>query len=225
MEPSKKNLPARLELIIAILIAVVSITVAIVTWRTTMVSSRAAEASRMGILDAVKQESFMTENWRQVYQEAGYAGTHAIYKAEIEALEASGDPALVAQAANLRLYLLPNLEMLAGDLVADPAYANPDGSYNLEKRFDRLETGDPTVNDLDPQASFHLAEMYYTEQRWLTVTLVLLAVSLFWLALAEFGGKRLRLLTLILGCGVFGLALVQLAVVEGYFLLMAGGAA
>ena len=129
------------------------------------------------------------------------------------------------QAANLRLYLLPNLEMLAGDLVADPAYANPDGSYNLEKRFDRLEIGDPTLNNLDPLASFHLAERYHTEQRWLTVTLVLLAVSLFWLALAEIGGKRLRLLTLILGCSVFGLALVQLAIVEGYFLLMAGGAA
>jgi hypothetical protein len=225
MDTSQKNPALRLEIMIAILIAVVSTTVALVTWRTTAVSSSAGEASRMGMLDTIKKQAFFNETWRQVYQEAGYAGTYAVYTAEIEALETSDDPTLASQAANLRLYMLPNLELLAGSLVTDSDFANPDGSYNLEKRFTSLESADLTMRNLDPQTSFQLADRYYSEQRWLTVTLVLLATSLFWLALAEIGGKRLRALTLILGGGVFGLALLHLAVVEVYFVLVAGGAA
>ena len=148
METSNKNNLARLEILIAVLIAIVSITSAVVTWRTTMVSSRAGEASRMGILDTVKKESFVNENWRLVYQEAGYAGIHAIYTAEVEAMETSGDALLMEQARNLRLYLLTNLELLAGEIVTDPDYKNPDGTYNLEERYNSLSTSDPILGYL-----------------------------------------------------------------------------
>jgi NO-binding membrane sensor protein with MHYT domain len=52
---------------------------------------------------------------------------------------------------------------------------------------------------------------------------VLLAISLFWLALAEIGGKRLRLPTLLIGGGVYGLGLALLAVVEVLFFILRGG--
>jgi hypothetical protein len=224
MEKPRKFPPLRLEIVIAILIAVVSITVAMVTWRNTLVSSRAGETSRTGILDTIKKQAIIYENWRKTYQEAGYAEMYAVYLAELETLETSADPSIAYQAENLRLYMLPNLGLLAGELVSDPAYLNPDGTYNLEARFTSLKAEDPILRDLDPQVSFQRAGLFYAEQRWLTVNLVMLAISLFWLALAEIGGKRLRMLTLLLGCGVYALALIHLAVIEVYFVIAQGGA-
>jgi hypothetical protein len=212
-----------LDIVIAFLIAIVSTTLALAAWRSNLVSSSAADASRLGILDTIKKQSATNEDWRATYEEANYAENYAVYLAEVQALEASGDPIAVAQAANLRQYLLPNLQLSAAPLASDPIYQNPDGTYDLSKRFDDLEAAVPDLRDLNPEASFQLAGRYYAEQRWLTVTMVLLAVSLFWLALAEIGGKRQRLLTFLIGGGVYGLGLVLLAIVEVVFFILRGG--
>jgi hypothetical protein len=214
---------SRLDMAIAFLIAVVSTTFALSAWRISMVSSSAGDANRQGIIDAIKKQASMNENWRQTYSEAGYAENYAITLADIQALEASPDPAAQAQASDLRQYLLPNLKLLADPLVTDPAYQKPDGTYDLQKRFDALEAASPDLTNLDPQASFRLASRYYAEQRWLTVATVLLAISLFWLALAEIGGKRFRTVTLVIGASVYAVSLTALAVIELLFVFLRGG--
>jgi hypothetical protein len=223
MDKSSRNGFSRLDLVIAFLIALVSTTFALAAWRISMVSSSAGEASRQGILDAIKKQASGDENWRRTYQEAGFAENYAVYLAEIEALEASRAPAALTQAVNLRQYLLPSLQLLAAPLATESMYEVSNGTYDLQKRFDALEAENPSLRDLDPQASFQLADRYYAEQRWLTVATVLLAISLFWLALAQVSGKRLRLPTLVIGSGVYGLGLVGLVVIEGLFFFLRGG--
>jgi hypothetical protein len=223
MEKSQQKETSRLDVAIAFLIAVVSTTFALAAWRISMVSSGAGDANRQGTIDAIKKQASVNEDWRQTYGEAAYAENYAVYLAEIKALEASSDPAAQAQAANLRQYLLPNLKLLADPLATDATYQNPDGTYDLQKRFDALEAASPDLTNLDPQASFKLAGRYYAEQRWLTVATVLLAISLFWLALAEIGGKRLRTMTLIIGAAVYGLGLFAIAVIEVLFFFLRGG--
>jgi hypothetical protein len=212
-----------LEIVIAFLIAIVSTTLALAAWRSNLVSSSAGDASRHGILDTLKRQSAANEDWRATYQEAGYAENYAVYQAEVQALEASDDPAAAAQAANLRQYMLPSLQTPAQPLASDPVYQNADGTYNLSKRFNALEAATPDLRDLDPRASFVLAGRYYAEQRWLTVAAVLLAVSLFWLALAEVGGKRLRMATVFIGVGVYTLGLVLLIAIEVISVVVRGG--
>jgi hypothetical protein len=148
------------------------------------------------------------------YEEANYAVNYAVFLAEVEALEASGDAAAAAQATNLRLYLLPNLQLIASPLASEAKYLNPDGTYNLQERFAVLEAESPDLTNLDPNASFQLAGRYHAEQRWLTVATVLLAISLFWLALAQIGGKSQRMLTMIIGIGVYLFGLIALVVIE-----------
>ncbi|MEW6093850.1 MAG: hypothetical protein AB1531_07800 [Chloroflexota bacterium] len=223
MENSPRYNSTRRDFLIAILIAIVSTTFALAAWRTSLVASSAGDADRQGILEAIQKQAFANENWQQVYEEANFAENYAIYLAEVEALEASGDPAAAAQAANLRQYLLPNLQLLAAPLATEPIYENPDGTYDLQRRFEALETGSPDLSNLDPQASFRLAERYYAEQRWLTVAIVLLAISLFWLAIAQISGKRLRLPTLVIGLSVYGLAWVAIVVIEVLFFMLRGG--
>jgi hypothetical protein len=213
----------RLDIVIAFLIAIVSTTLALAAWRGNIVSSSAGDADRKGILDSIKKQISTNEDWRKTYEEANNAENYAAYFAEVQALEASGDPAAAAQAANLRRYLLPNLQLLAAPLASEPVYQNPDGTYNLGKRFDALEAGAPDLRDLNPQASFQLADRYHSEQRWLTVATVLLAISLFWLALAEIGGKRLRWLTLLIGVSVYGIGLVIIAFIELLSVILRGG--
>jgi hypothetical protein len=223
MNESPRTDSSRLDILIAFLIAIVSTTFALAAWRISLISSSAGDASRHGILDAIKKQAATNEDWRKTYEEANNAESYAAYLAQIQALEAGGDPAAAARAANLRQYLLPSLQLLAAPLASEPTYQNPDGTYNLQKRFEALEGETPDLRDLDPQAAFQLAGRYYAEQRWLTVATVLLAISLFWLALAEVGGKRLRLPTLIIGAGVYGLGLAALAVIEVVFFFLRGG--
>lgn len=222
MNESTSDRFPRLDIVIAFLIAIVSTTFALAAWRVSMVSSSAGDASRVGILDSIKKQAATNEDWRKTYEEANYAESYAAYLAQVKALEASGDPGAAAQAASLRQYLLPSLKLLSGPLASEPGYQNPDGTYALQKRFDALEAASD-LRSLDPQSSFQLANRYYSEQRWVTVATVLLAISLFWLALAEVGGKRLRVPTLIIGGVVYGIGLVALAIIEVVFFLVRGG--
>jgi hypothetical protein len=214
---------SRLELIIAILIAVVSVTFALAAWRTSMVSSSAGDANRRGILDAVKKQAGTNENWRQTYELAAFAENYAAYLGEVKALEDSGEPVAAVQAANLRQYLLPNLQLLAEPLATDASYEKSDGTYDLQKYFDDQQADSPETAGLKPEDSFQLAARYYAEQRWLTVASVLLAISLFWLAVAEIGGKRMRLTLLIIGGAVYLAGLGALAVIEVVFIILRGG--
>ena len=213
--------PSRFDLLIAAGIALVSITTAVVVWRGSVVSSSASDASRHQIIEAIKQQAGANEDWREVYQEAGFAYGYAAYAAELGALEQSADAAAQAQAANLRQYMLPSLAQLS-PLVSESSYQMNDGTYDLQQRFQDLEAENPDLSSLDPEASGRRADQYSAEQRWLTVDAVLLTISLFWLALAQISGRRLRLAMVTIGGLVFGLALLWLGAVEIYFWVTRG---
>src|SRR5690349_2763136 len=163
-----------LEVLIAIMIALASATTAFVTWRASTVSSKAGLAIRQGLIDTVKKQASANESWRRTYEQARYAQTYAVTLAQVEAYEASGNNAGEAEAQNIRQYLLPNLLVFSGELGADPKYLKGDGTYDLELRFADIQAESPELVKLDPQASFKLSDSYGSEQRWLTVDLVLL---------------------------------------------------
>ena len=214
MAENKMLDPARMDVAIAVLIALVSLTTALAAWRTNIVGSNAAEANRQGLIDALKQGAAQNESWRRVYEEAGYASTFAMESAAADAMESSEDESLQAAAKNVRQYLLPSLQLLSEPLGTQDKYLKEDGTFDLEKRFadDQSEASD--IVALDPMASFELADQYSSEQRWLTVGTVLLAISLLWLGLAEILSGRARALNLTLGLGVYLLGLLFLLIVE-----------
>lgn len=206
--------PARLDVAIAVLIALVSLTTALAAWRTNIVGSNAAEANRQGLIDALKKGAAQNENWRQTYEEAGYASTYVIESAAADAMEESDDESLQAAAKNLRQYLLPSLQLLSEPLGTQERYLKSGDTFDLEQRFADLEAEAPDLLALNPAASFELADGYASEQRWLTVGTVLLAIILFWLGLAEIQSGRGRALNLTLGIGVYLLGLLFFLIVE-----------
>jgi hypothetical protein len=215
--------PARLDLVIAVLIALVSLTTALAAWRTSIVGSNAAEATRQGLIDALKKGAAQSENSRKLYEEAGYAATFSIESAAADAMEASDDESLKAAAKNVRQYLLPSLQLLSEPLGTQEKYLKSDGTYDLEKRLADLEAESPDLFALNPTATFALADKYASEQRWLTVGTVLLAISLFWLGLAEILSGRGRTINMTLGIGVYLLGLFFFLIVELIFIWGRGG--
>lgn len=215
--------PARMDVVIAILIALVSLTTTMAAWRANVVGSNAAEANRQGMIDALKKGAAENEGWRRVYEEAGYAATFAIESAAAEAMEASENESLQAAAKNLRQYLLPSLQLLSEPLGTQEKYQLPDGAFDIEKRFTDHQADSPDLLALDPEASFALADRYASEQRWVIVSTVLLAISLFLLGLAEFLSGRARSTNLVLGVGVYLFALLFFLIVEVVAIVGRGG--
>ncbi len=212
---------SRLELFNAILIAIVSLTTAFSVWQTNVVGSNAADEGRLGLINAVKKQAFANEDERQLYQEAGFAFQYAVEQAEVQALAASNDPASQARAANLKQYLLPNLQLLASPFASDSAYQKSDGTYDLQKRLDAIRGKEEL--SLNPQASFKLADSFYAEQRWLVIGSILLAISLFWLALVEISKDHWRAWEFLIGVVTYLVGLVWFLGVEGIFFLVRGG--
>ena len=206
--------PARMDVVIAVLIALVSLTTALAAWRTSIVGSSAAEANRQGLLDTLKKGVAQNELWRQVYEEAGYAATFVIESAAADAMDASEDPSLNAAAKYIRQYLLPSLQLPSEPLGTQKKYMKSDGTFDLDKRFVDLEAEGSDSVSLDPLASFELADRYTSEQRWLTVGTGLMAISLFWLTLAEVISGPRRTTNLTLGIGIYILGLLFFIIVE-----------
>ena len=209
----------RLELIAAFGIALASITLALVAWRSTLVSSAQGDANRQGLIDALKQEASASEDWRQVYQEAAFAQNYDAYAAGLQTLAASSDPAAQAKAAQLKQFLLPAIAQLS-PLANSATYRNTDGTYNLDQRFKDVEAQNPDLAKLSPSTSFAQAKSLTSQQRWLTVNIILLVIVLFWLTLAQIGGRRLRVAALTLGGVLYLVCLAGFGVIELVFFVM-----
>jgi hypothetical protein len=223
MKEKQRFDPARTDGMIAILIALASLTIALAIWRTHVVGSSAAEANRQGLSDALRQSAAQNEDWRKVYEEAGYASRFAVETSAAEAMDASKDKTLKAASKNLRQYLLPSLQLRSEPLGTQKKYLKPDGNFDLEKRFTDLETETSDLLALDPAASFASADKYSSEQRWLSVGIVLLAISLFWLGLAKSLSEGGQVVNLTLGIGVYAVGLLFILIVEAVFIIGRGG--
>lgn len=212
---------SRFEVVNAILIAIVSLSTAFAVWRTNVVGSNAAEQSRLGLIDAVKKQSLDNENYRKVYEEAGFTYQFAVKQAEVQALEASEDQTVLDQATNIRKYLLPNMQLLGQPLATDEKYQNADGTYDLQTRLADLQSAGDL---LDPAILFARADSFFSQQRWLVIGSIFLAVSLFWLALAEVSSERLRGWQFTLGFATYLIGILWFVGVELiYFFMRRGG--
>ncbi len=220
MAKKVRSFPISLETITAILIALATLATALAAWRTNVVNSDASNYNREGLILSIKAGASQGEDWRKVYEEAGYARDYLAELAGVNAMEASGAALDAAAAANLRQYLLPGMSSLTGPLGADTAYRKTDGTFDVQKRFQELENENPDLASINPAASFKKADRSFQEQRFLMIGVILLAISLFWLGLAEISAGRIKIMTLVVGAGGFLVTLAYLGVVEVAFVVL-----
>jgi hypothetical protein len=198
----------RLEILVAAAIALVSLATAVAAWRSSDLSSKAGDAEREGLIEAVKEESLVNEDWRVVYEEAANAKRYLVAETEAEALRAGSDSIGSVEADALRQYLLPSLALLAGPLATDDSFHQPDGSLDLEGRYTVVHAETLGDDPPNPREAFARADRLHGQQRWIVVGTVLLAGSLFWVALGEIAGGRTRALAVALGLGLFAVGVL-----------------
>ncbi len=180
----------RLATLVAILIAAVSMASAGVVWRAAIAESRATTSEREGMIAAVKREAAMAADVSTLLWEARYAADHALYLARLSVLEGDEDVGADAEAEGLAVIV----DSLAGftPLSTDESYRTSDGGFDLDARLDDLRGLNPDLQDVEPGKYFSEADRYHLESRLLLSAVVVFAISLFFLTLAEITPHRAR---------------------------------
>ncbi|MBI4786308.1 MAG: hypothetical protein HY782_04600 [Chloroflexi bacterium] len=210
---TEKTAPSLNEHLIALGIALVSITMALVLWRSSVVASDAGTASRWGMIQTIRQEMLKNLVWSNVYHEANIAQIYFIYAAEAQTLSKSSDPLARLQASTIEKSLLPALKQKS-PLTSNALYQRADGSVNLERRFKDAQAAMPPAQQLHPQRAFDSASRGSVKQRWLVMDAVLFALALFWLTVAQIASPRRRAVAGVVGGLVYALGLAAFVVIE-----------
>jgi hypothetical protein len=215
----------RLETLIPILIAVVSVITAIVVWRATMLRSDATDVERGGIIDTLKAEAAMSENLAYLYQqEADHARTHLLIQAQVNylrqqaadfaAIEGAEAVAAVLNSEADALLLVDQGSTGAVPLVADPRYRREDGTFDLDARLADLTAEYPDLAALDPESQFAKADRSNDHALALGLAIIGFALALFALTLAQITKRRIRWLFLVVGVVLAAIAIAGVVGLE-----------
>ena len=207
----------RFQAAVAILIALVSVISAAVVWRASMVSGSGSAADHRGLVDTVKYEAAYAQIVSMLYQEADYVTQYALYEARVDALQAQDSSAARTEAEWVSQIVI-NLALFT-PMTTDSEYQSSGGGVDLDKRLDDIRAADPDLRDLDPQQQFTDADQYYTEAQVLISFVIVFAVALLFLTLAEITRHKIRIGLAAIGTVIFLIGLSGVVIAEAYFVV------
>lgn len=208
-ESAKEKENNHLSTLVALLIAVVSVTGAVVTWRASVSADAAGDADVAGIratinlteanaLASVKGYSDYA-SFTEYYK---YRQTSAELENELAALPAD---AIGEQAAALNDELADTYDLTTAAGMAFPNdYLNRDGTYALSRQTGEYVANAARERDINPQPSFDEADTMRNHTDQLLITLSVLVVALVFYTLIEAtDNQKIKYLLLVAGTGVF----------------------
>ncbi len=197
--PAEK--PNPLETVVAILIALITVTGALVAWRASVAADGAGDADNGGLRAMLNVEETRASNGVNGYEAYGAFVNYARYQRLGSLLE--DDPALDAERADA------NDLALANQFLFDNKFLNRDGTYDLQRQLGELWADASRERDLNPEPQFQEADKLRARSNWLLAVVAFLAVGLVLLTLVEAVADRLQ--TVFTGLGavilVAGIAL------------------
>jgi hypothetical protein len=207
----------RFQAAVAILIALVSVISAVVVWRASMAAGSGSAVDHRGLVDTVKYEAACAQTVAMLYQEADYVTQHALYQARVDTLQAQ-DSAAASTEAEWVSQIVVNLALFT-PMTTDSDYQTAGGGVDLDKRLDDIRAADPDLRDMDPQQQFTDADQYYTEAQVLISFVIVFAVALFFLTLAEITRHKIRVGLAAIGTVIFLIGLSGVVIAEAYFVV------
>jgi hypothetical protein len=210
-----------IETVTSVLIAVVTVLTAAVVWRASVSSDGATGADRQGIINTLKAAAAKAENLAYLYQqEADLAQSHVLLQAQIDYLRGRADEIAAGEKGSAEAAIL-NSEadaLLIADqgtvantpLAANTRYRLEDGTFDFDARLRDIAAENPDLAALDPGQDFAQANRLDDKALFLALTVIIFALALFALTLAQITKSRIRLL--FLGAGVIMTAVALLAV-------------
>jgi hypothetical protein len=226
-EKDAKGEGDRLEVPIAIAIALITVIGAIVAWRASMVEGNASESSHRGLIETIKGEAVAATDLRYLYQEADYTLQHIVAQAHIGALQSQAE-AMRAQGSEDDATAMEMQAVWEGEtakaleglspMTTNQAYQKADGTLDLDQRLKEIRSENQDLASLDPSTAFREADRAYLESQLLVGSIIGLTASVFFLSMAEVIQRRLRYLFIAMGVGVFALATLGILGIEAYFI-------
>jgi hypothetical protein len=221
-----------IETVTSVLIGVVTVLTATVVWRASVSSDGANGADRQGIINTLKAAAAKAENLAYLYQqEADLAQSHVLLQAQIDYLHGRADEVAAGEKGSTEASIL-NSEadaLLIADqgtvantpLAANTKYRLEDGTFDLDARLEDIAAENPDLAALDPGQDFAQADKLDNKALGLALTVIIFALALFALTLAQITKSRIRLLFLAGGVIIAVAALLTTAGLELFFRLVA----
>jgi hypothetical protein len=199
----------RLETIVAILIAVVTVIGAVVAWRASVADDGAGDADFAGLRASVLSEQTKALNDVNAYESYGAYTNYKRYQELGDLLEADEANAPAEEVALLERQRADNHDLsISNQRLFPNKFLDRDGSYNVKRQLGEMWADAAKENDLNPGPQFAEADQLRTKANSLLVAVAILAVALVFYTLVEAVGSRMKYLLTALGslCMVAGVA-------------------
>jgi len=216
MDPQSKS--PRFQTLIAVLIAMVTVTGAIVAWRAATISSEADDAEREGLLSTIVRERVDATNRTWLYNDLRTFALYTEYQTladrlaqDAQAHREAGDEdeadRLAQEAERYRL-LSDNLRRFLFE-----GYITSEGTYDANAFLARRWAEAAREADLEPQDDLALADTLRLRAQRLVGGTIFLAAALLLLTLAQISRSGLRYLFLAGGVTLYLIVLSGLLII------------
>jgi uncharacterized Tic20 family protein len=212
------------ETVVAVLIAIVTVSGAFVAWRSSTVGSGASDAERQGVLSSVSRERVQTDNRTRLYNELRIFATYTQYQEMASLLQQDAQKLAEAGQDEQAESLLQEadsdkkLASSAYSFLTYPQYVKEDDKgrkvYDVEGYMQASLDIDARTQDLNPDDDLQKADRLHLQEQWLVGIVIVLAVALLFFTLAEITRSFLRYIFVTIGLFAFLAAVVMGAVVE-----------
>ncbi len=216
MDPQSKS--PRFQTLIAVLIAMVTVTGAIVAWRAATIGSEADDAEREGLLSTIVRERVDATNRTWLYNDLRTFALYTEYQAladrlaqDAQTYREAGDEdeadRLAREAERYRL-LSDNLRRFLFE-----GYITSEGTYDADAFLARRWAEAARKADLEPQDDLALADTLRLRAQRLVGGTIFLASALLLLTLAQISRSGLRYLFLAGGVTLYLVVLSGLLII------------
>jgi hypothetical protein len=206
---SKADRSQRLETIVAILIAVVTVIGAVVAWRSSVADDGAGDADFAGLRASVRAEETRALNYVNAYENYGSYANYRRYSDMSNLIEADQANASEQERNELERQRADNNDLsISNQRLFPNKFLNRDGSYNVKRQMGEMWADAAKENDLNPDPQFAEADQLRGKANSLLAAVTILAIALVFYTLVESFGDRMKYVMVALGslCMIAGTA-------------------
>ncbi|GAB4553659.1 MAG: hypothetical protein OHK0023_22930 [Anaerolineae bacterium] len=195
----------RLEVLLAILIAVASVMTALITWRAFVAGDNAGDSDFAGIAAALNAENTRTSSVIRVFDNYSAFADFKQYSVLAEQLAAdiAKLPADHAALQSLQAQLDQTLTLLSYARERfDNRFLTRSGNFDFQRNFGELFSEAARIRDHNPDPHFNAADKFREKYNFLQFAAIFPAAGLIFFALTEIFRTRIRYLMLVSGLGL-----------------------
>jgi hypothetical protein len=209
-EPILEGKESRMETVVAILIAVVTVIGAVVAWRASVAADGAGDADFAGLQASLNAEETQALNYVNAYE---HYGAYVAYERNLKLGNAIANDLNTAPPANQdEAFWLDRQRAEAFDIAKanqdlfPNRFLNRDGTYSVQRELGEGWADAKKEKDLNPDPHYGEADGLRLKTNLLLATISILGVGLVFFTLVESVGDKLRWPVLILAilCSVAG---------------------